>query len=583
MNAENRQCQNCKKDFVIESDDFLFYEKIKVPAPTFCPECRMQRRLAWRNERGLFKRKCDAPGHTEMIVSIYPPKTDVVVYDHDYWHSDKWDPMDYGVEYDFDKTFFSQFKSLLSKVPVINLFDSKSVNSNYCNVTIEHKNCYLVSSGWGNEDCLYSNRISYCKDTCDSYCCHKTEFCYDNLYCKDSTKLFYSLNSESCVDSYFLYDCRSCVSCIGCTNLRNKSYCIFNQQYSKEEYQKFISENNLGDRDILLKIKLQFEDLYKSAIHRYAHLIKTENVIGDNIENSQNCYYCFDLAGDAQNVKYCHWGTYGLKDSYDTGPGTGGKSELTYEGVSIGVQNSMCSFGTIIWNCNNVLYSFWLQNCSNCFGCVGLKNKQYCVFNKQYSKEEYFLKIEEIKKHMEQNPYIDKKGRVYKYGEFFPIELSPFPYNATVGQDYMPVTENIAEENNYPWEKNSSNNYEITLSFDSIPNTINGVSDSIIQEIISCKNSNKEIDGCVKAFRVIKQEFDFYNRLNIPIPIYCPNCRHNNKLRLRNPLKLWHRKCMCSLENHEHEGSCQNEFETSYAPDRLEKVFCESCYQREVL
>lgn len=32
---ENRICQKCKKDFLIESEDFAFYEKIKVPARLF--------------------------------------------------------------------------------------------------------------------------------------------------------------------------------------------------------------------------------------------------------------------------------------------------------------------------------------------------------------------------------------------------------------------------------------------------------------------------------------------------------------------------------------------------------------------
>ena len=72
--SENKICQNCKKYFVIESEDFNFYEKIKVPAPTFCPECRMQRRMAWRNERTLYKRKCLTPGHNEEIFSIYAPE-----------------------------------------------------------------------------------------------------------------------------------------------------------------------------------------------------------------------------------------------------------------------------------------------------------------------------------------------------------------------------------------------------------------------------------------------------------------------------------------------------------------------------
>ena len=30
---EKRNCQNCKKDFTIETEDFSYYEKIKVPVP----------------------------------------------------------------------------------------------------------------------------------------------------------------------------------------------------------------------------------------------------------------------------------------------------------------------------------------------------------------------------------------------------------------------------------------------------------------------------------------------------------------------------------------------------------------------
>ena len=56
--VENRICQNCKKDFTIEPEDFNFYEKIKVPPPTWCPECRMIRRMNYRNERSLYKQDC---------------------------------------------------------------------------------------------------------------------------------------------------------------------------------------------------------------------------------------------------------------------------------------------------------------------------------------------------------------------------------------------------------------------------------------------------------------------------------------------------------------------------------------------
>jgi hypothetical protein len=71
MNAETKNCQSCKQPFIIEPEDFNFYVKIDVPPPTFCPDCRLQRRMAFRNERTLYKRKCDAPGHDEEMLSLF--------------------------------------------------------------------------------------------------------------------------------------------------------------------------------------------------------------------------------------------------------------------------------------------------------------------------------------------------------------------------------------------------------------------------------------------------------------------------------------------------------------------------------
>lgn len=50
MNSETRNCQNCKQPFTIEPDDFGFYEQIKVPPPTWCSDCRLMRRMSFRNE-----------------------------------------------------------------------------------------------------------------------------------------------------------------------------------------------------------------------------------------------------------------------------------------------------------------------------------------------------------------------------------------------------------------------------------------------------------------------------------------------------------------------------------------------------
>src|SRR3989344_7207415 len=104
--SEKRICQNCRGEFIIEPEDFNFYKKIKVPPPTFCPLCRAQRRMAFRNERKLFKNKNYFTG--QDIFSMYPKESDRKIIPKEEWLGDSWDAMEYGVDYDFSKPFFQQ-------------------------------------------------------------------------------------------------------------------------------------------------------------------------------------------------------------------------------------------------------------------------------------------------------------------------------------------------------------------------------------------------------------------------------------------------------------------------------------------
>jgi len=214
MEKENKICQSCKNKFTIESDDFAFYEKMKVPAPTFCPDCRSQRRMAWRNERSLYKRKDGLTG--EDIISVFSPDKPFAVYGHENWWSDKWDPMDYGQGYDFAKPFFAQFRELMAKVPFLAITNINPSNSEYCSFADGNKDCYLCFAAGYNERGSYMTRVGFCKDSLDLLGCSKNELCYDNVNCNDSYGLYFSQNCKNCTGSYFLYNCRSCNNCIGC-------------------------------------------------------------------------------------------------------------------------------------------------------------------------------------------------------------------------------------------------------------------------------------------------------------------------------------------------------------------------------
>jgi len=570
--SEKRTCQNCKKDFTIEPEDFNFYEKIKVPPPTFCPECRMIRRMAFRDYRVLYKRKCDKTG--KIIFSIIPQDSFFKVWDRDIWWSDEWDSLDYGRDYDFNKNFFVQLKELFVEVPSPSQTVWDMANSEYCTGAHSLKNCYLVFVSTNSEDSSYSAEINETKNSIDVTRIESSELCYESFALIKCYKVFFSSHCENCMDVWFSRDLSGCSSCFGCTNLRNKKYCIYNKQHTKDEYEKIINDFNLGSYKSIEKIKNETNKIIGKSVRKFIEGRYNLNVSGEYINNSKNVsssYYVIQ----GENSKYiqCFF-TPSFKDSYDCTL-WGDNTELCYECSSIGANSYNVKFCyRCTKNSQNCEYSLQCFGCSDIFGCSALRNKQYCIFNKQYSKEEYFKLREKIIKHMNDVPFVDDKDRIYKYGEFFPAELAPFAYNESLARDYFPLNKDQALIQNYRWKEKEERNYQIDIKSENIPDNIKDVTEDIVGKVIECKNKEKNQDSCTEAFKVIKSELQFYKRINVPLPRFCPNCRHQERIKMRNAIKLYHRKCM--------KEGCENEFETSYAPDRPEIVYCEACYNKEI-
>ncbi|MCM2339231.1 MAG: hypothetical protein NDI62_02115 [Burkholderiales bacterium] len=567
--SENRICQNCKNDFIIEPEDFNFYEKIKVPPPTFCVECRRQRKAVWRNERSLYKRNCDLCN--KNIFSVYPEKSIFPVYCYDCWVSDKWDVGKYSEDLDFSKPFFEQFKNLSNKVPHYALYNINAKRSDYCNISADLKDCYLIFGSWYSENCSYGDSVLESKDSFDNLWITKCDNCFYLVDCENCYKTLFSQECDSCIDSWFLFNCRNCSNCLFCSNLQNKQCCVFNKQLTKEEFDNFKKSflENLSI-DELKKAKGKFEEFKIKTIRRFMIGKNYVNSTGNFIRNSKNIKKSFFIHDD-ENIKYGFRSVLSQKDSFDIWGCSGG--EMAYESLNVDY-SSRVFFTLHSWHLLDSVYSIDIKQSSFLFGCYGLKNKNYCILNKQYSKEQYEELLPKIIQHMNDMPYIDSKGIIYKYGEFFPPGLSPFSYNETVAQDYFLLTKDEAQKQGYKWKDLEIKNYKITKQTKDLPSKIEDVDDSILEDIIECQHDQKCNEGCTQAFRIIKPELQFYKNMGLPLPILCPNCRYHEYFKLRNPIKLWHRKCM--------KTDCTNEFETSYSPDRPEIVYCERCYQQTV-
>lgn len=560
-----KSCKQCKTDFEISAKDQAFYQKMDVPEPVLCMMCRREHLLVWRNQRILYGRTCDKTD--KQIISVFAPDCGYTVYDRDYWWGDEWDPIEYGQDFDFSKTLAEQYDALLHKVPMVAIFNGKSENSQFCNHVGEMKDCYLAFASWASQKALYSDNV-WGDDTCVDML--ETASCVGCYEMSQSTNCFntkYSLCAERCNDSWFLFDCKDCTDCIGCTNLRNKQQCIFNVQYSREEYENKRAELNLNTRTGIELVRKQFFQIKKDAIHRFANLIKCEDSTGDNLVGAKNSHDCFTMRENIVDNAYCINGGSTSVDVYE-GYGVGAQLERGYYCLDSGVQGSDLIFGIVVWGCQYAYYNYNCHSCYEIIGCTGLRNKKYCIFNKQYSKEEYEVLKPRVIEHMRQTG---------EWGHPLPPGISPFGHNETLAHEYMPRTKEESISLGFKWQNALPGTYgKETKKLHDIQETIAEAPDSIMKEILACAN-------CSKNYKIIGREYQFYQVKNVPIPLLCPQCRYDNRRALRNPHQLWHRQCMCVIDSHGHGGHCANLFETTFAPERTEKVFCSECYQKEVV
>ena len=197
--VETKVCKQCSVSFPITDKDMEFYKKVSptfwgkkysIPAPTLCPDCRQQRRLSFRNERKLYKRECDVT--EKEIISIYSPDKPYTVYHQDYWWSDKWNPMDYGGEFDFSRRFFEQFRELSKVVPRLGLCNGNSCeNCDYTNQIYTCNSCYLIFSCQNDENCAYGKRLIDSSDCIDCLLITQSSHCYESIDISGSTLCFF--------------------------------------------------------------------------------------------------------------------------------------------------------------------------------------------------------------------------------------------------------------------------------------------------------------------------------------------------------------------------------------------------------
>lgn len=580
------QCRECSESFEIGDDEVQFLTRVSprigetaypIPLPVHCPACRLRLRTMHRNEQNLYRRNSSVSG--APLISLYAtgtPWSDAYkVCSYDEWWSDSWDALSFGRDFDFSRPFFEQFHELDTSVPRVNLIQVANENCTYTTGTAYSKNCYLINCSENCDDCYYGKLLQDCRDVMDCAYAYESELLYDCFNvkkCYNCVGVSYSQNSTDCAFSENLNSCRSCFLC---TDLYNKEFYVRNKPVTKEYYQALIAKV-LGSQSEFDSARKELAQMRETRINKYANIVNCENSTGDFLTNCKNCTECYDV-NDSEDCKYVTVGV-NVKDLMDCS-NMYLKPELSYQVLgTIGVYNVI--FSLYVFNSQNVMYSQFCYNCKNLFGCSGLRNKEYCIFNKQYTKEEYEALVPRIIEQMMKNSGAQNSP---EWGRFFPASTSPFGYNETVAQEYLPLTREEALARGYYWKE--------PTSVESVPQTyvtadsIFDVKDDILNEILACRQTPIEPprlaggkqgehrgSACGKNYKIFAQELNRLRGMKLPVPRTCPDCRHLARMALRNPRKLWSRAC----------SACGAAVQSTYPESSPQKIYCEVCYQKAI-
>lgn len=556
-----RTCRETGTVFTVSPQDLDFYSKIspvfgavrcEVPPPTLCPEARMRRRLTFRNERTLYRRRCDRSGRE--IISVYAPDAPHPVWETPLWYADDWDARDYGREYDPNRPFFEQFAELMKVVPMYSLSQRLvQENSPYTHLVSGNKNCHYIFAASDNEDCFYTTYIQRSRDVADSFFIFDSELCYECIDCYHGYGLRHCQECDHCTDSEHLLGCLGCRECFGCVSLTKAQHCLFNDQLTPAQYAAEVSRIKARP-DCEQYLAQRRAELLQSVPRKYYSGINIEDSTGDHLANCRNARDCYDCTS-LEDCRYCVWLHRG-KDCYDC-YAWGLSGELGLENHLVGNNFHRVLFSDECSNdVSNLLYCRGcFSRCDQLFGCIGLKRAKYCILNRQYSREEYERLVPHI---------IARMAEDGAWGEFFPQSLSPYGYNETVAAEYFPMTETEVRQRGWNWQSAPLPGVygREAVSWADVPADIQEVSDDLADLVFRCEDSGKN-------FRFTKAELALYRKLRVPLPRRCFDARYRRRFALRNPRELHHRSC----------SECGQPLETSYGELRPERICCEGCFR----
>lgn len=434
------------------------------------------------------------------------------------------------MDYDPKRSFLEQLKELWRSVPRPSSIQRSAERVRASHNIEDVKNAFFLFNSFRSESCYYSSGLWDCLQCCDCLTMYACSWCYNCVHCLECERLRFSEHCVRTVDSAFCFNCTDCSHCLFCANLEGGQYCIFNQPVSKEEYEKQLLGLELTARPKLELAKERFEEFLSKQPTPAMVSSECQDVSGNYLHHCKGITESFECIYSEQ-LLFCS----GLHSSSRCVSAFSGKVEESAQVLScFGSHLTHC---IDCWgDCRNLTYCSHCIDCSDLLGCVGLKGRQYCILNRQYSKADYERLVAQIKKDMMERD---------SWGQFYAPVFSGYPYNLSAAFDVMPLNQVQASMMRFPWEEVDDVVRPSQLSgknapgerFSEIPLNL----DIPVEPgaLYLC-----ELSG--KPFQLTAEEMEFYHQMQVAPPARSFEIRSKVRASRLAPKYLRLRKSDCS-------------------------------------
>jgi len=549
-----RICALTGEKWFMDETEIGWYKKFNVPPSKYSPLNRMRIMHGYFIMYNIFYNKHVDTGR--QMMSTIPPASGFRVLEDKEWYER--DFSEKGISLDANKTFFDQLYELSLSVPLPAHDNIVPPENSIAFLSFGDQDSYFVMASRA-KGCFYSSNVFDSEDSAEIVMGTNIRESYNILNSSNLFRCQFVQDSQNCQNGFFLFDCRDCENCFGAVNQRNKKYLWFNEQLDREEYEQRLNEVVLSSFFELQKYETRFHQFVQDqAVWPENSNLRIENSTGEYLEDTINARDCYHVRGGSRNIDHVTWCLGAPSEGCAYCGGATGSTDCYY---SVGVTNCHRALFNlnIVTDSRNLEYCTRCFNCENCFGCVGLRHKKFCILNKQYSEEEYWQVLDQLKcRLLEEGNYGDIPGLRFSTQHWTSLldlfEIDKETALKLGGRDFD-LTGDGAEGPEIA--------SELILSTETIPDTIKSED---FDKVVGKFYFDKEIG---RRFGYLRPELELYQKLKIAPPRRHPRGRIMDIYRYLNKPEFIKTDC----------AKCQRELlvAKNFAyPNR--KIYCHDCY-----